>query len=168
MSVSIKTLESKDVPLLAKAFLPTVWKTKSAYFWKIFHEQEKEERVVLVASTGGKTAGFVSIIWKSKYSPFSENNIPEINDLRVLEQFRRRGIATALMDAAEKRIFERSPVAGIGVGLYADYGAAQRMYSKRGYILDGRGLMYDNRPVKPGTPVFVDESLVIFLTKDLS
>lgn len=44
------------------------------------------------------------------------------------------------MDEAEKRIFERSEVAGIGFGISADYGAAQRMFVKRGYVPDGRGL----------------------------
>ena len=33
----------------------------------------------------------------------------------------------------------RSPLAGIGFGLYADYGAAQRLYVKCGYLPDGRG-----------------------------
>lgn len=166
MAITIKTLESADIPLLTKAFFPTVWKTKSAYFWRIFHEQEKEERTVLIADSAGNIAGFVNIIWKSKYPPFTEKDIPEISDLRVLEKFRRHHIATALADEAEKIIFERCPAAGIGVGLYADYGAAQRMYTKRGYVLDGRGLMYGNKPVVPGTPVFVDDELVLYFTKE--
>jgi len=165
MSITIKTLEAKDVPLLADAFFHTVWKTQAAYFESILAEQEKENRIILVAYSGGKTAGFLNIIWNSKHPPFAEKNIPEINDLRVLEQFRRRGIATALMDEAERRIFERFPITGIGVGLYADYGPAQRMYTRRGYILDGRGLTYKNTPVPPGTSVLVDDNLVIYLTK---
>ena len=37
--------------------------------------------------------------------------------------------------------------------MYADYGTAQRMYVKRGYIPDGRGIMYNNLPVVPGSLV---------------
>ncbi len=40
----------------------------------------------------------------------------------------------ALMDAAEARAAERSAIVGLGVGLYADYGSAQRMYARRGYL----------------------------------
>jgi len=44
------------------------------------------------------------------------------------------------MDQAEQIIAERSDIVGIGVGLYADYGTAQRMYARRGYVPDGHGL----------------------------
>lgn len=166
MPITVKPLEVKDILELAAAFLPTVWKTPAAYFQKILGEQEKEQRVVLVAYYEGKIAGFINILWQSGYPPFAEKGIPEINDLRVLEEYRRKGVATALVDEAEKRIFKRSPVVGIGVGLYADYGPAQQMYTRRGYNLDGRGLISNNEPVKPGNHVFVDDDLVIFLTKE--
>jgi hypothetical protein len=42
----------------------------------------------------------------------------------VLPDFRRPGIASALMDLAEEYEGARSRIAGIGVGLYADYGPA--------------------------------------------
>ena len=71
------------------------------------------------------------------------------------------------MDEAEGRIAERSSVVGIGVGLYRDYGAAQRMYIKRGYIPDGRGVYYDTEQVQPGQRVPVDDSLALFFTKEL-
>jgi hypothetical protein len=70
------------------------------------------------------------------------------------------------MDEAEKRIFERAETVGLGVGLYADYGNAQRLYVLRGYIPDGRGLTHQNQPVKPGNDVFVDDDLVLYFTKE--
>jgi hypothetical protein len=69
------------------------------------------------------------------------------------------------MDEAEKIMFQRYPVIGLGVGLYADYGPAQQMYIRRGYILDGRGLVYKEQPVKPGNHVFVDDDLLLYLVK---
>ena len=88
--------------------------------------------------------------------------------LNVLEQFRRKGIATQLMDRAEAEIAKRSDIAGIGVGLYSDYGPAQRMYILRGYVPDARGLMYAGKPVTPGTSVIADDSLTMNLTKNLT
>jgi hypothetical protein len=76
-----------------------------------------------------------------------------------------RGIAAALMDEAERIIFERSPLAGLGVGLYADYGPAQQMYAHRGYVPDGHGLYYGAGAVAPGCKGTVDDHLALFLTK---
>ena len=71
------------------------------------------------------------------YPYYQENGIPEIQDLNVLPKFRRQGIATQLLDEAESRIAQRADIVGIGFSLYADYGAAQRLYFLRGYIPDG-------------------------------
>jgi hypothetical protein len=57
---------------------------------------------------------------------------------------------------------------GLGVGLYTDYGAAQRLYVRRGYVPDGRGLSSNNRPVKPGTYIRVDDSLVLMMTRKVT
>ena len=75
--------------------------------------------------------------------------MPEINDFNVVPSYRRRGIGTALMDEAETLIRERSVEAGIAVGMYAEYGSAQRMYVLRGYVPDGLGLMANHAPVPP-------------------
>lgn len=56
---------------------------------------------------------------------------------------------------------------GIGVGLYADYGAAQRLYPKLGYRPDGRGITYREHPVAPGSSVPVDDDLVLWMTRRL-
>lgn len=165
MPVNIKPLLASDIPFIMSAFQNSEWHTQESYYNQLLTAQKKGGIHFLLARSGGDIAGFVYIKWHADYPPFKEKNIPEIRDLRVLAQFRRRGIATALLDEAEKRIFARSPVAGIGVGIYADYGAAQRMYFIRGYVPDGRGLMYKNQPVSPGTNVFVDDDLVLYFTK---
>lgn len=69
------------------------------------------------------------------------------------------------MEALETEVFTSFDTIGIGFGLYASYGTAQRLYTKRGYIPDGRGLMYDNLPAVPGSQVRVDDELTLYLTK---
>jgi GNAT superfamily N-acetyltransferase len=165
VSINIKTLEIKDVPLLGDAFLHTVWKTKATYFEYLLSGQNKGELIFLIARFNNEIAGFLYIKWRSEYKPFADAGIPEIKDLRVHPEHRRHHVAAVLMDEAEKKIFERSPIAGLGVGLYADYGPAQQMYARRGYVPDGRGLIGNNEPVKPGNHVLVDDDLVIYLTK---
>lgn len=72
-----------------------------------------------------------------------------------------------MFDELERIAAKDSRFIGLGVGLYKDYGNAQRMYTARGYILDGRGMMYNNIPVIPGQLVMVDDDLLLYLTKDL-
>jgi GNAT superfamily N-acetyltransferase len=167
MSVTIKLLEAPDIPLIMAAPSFLNFNASVSYFEALLAAQHNGKRVVLIAHAGDIIAGFVTIKWQSDYPPFTEKGIPEINDLRVLAPYRHRCIATALMDEVERRIFARSPVAGLGVGLYADYGPAQQMYIRRGYVPDGRGLMYKNKPVQPGRDVFVDDDLLLYFTKEL-
>ena len=53
------------------------------------------------------------------------------------------------------------------MGLFAEYGPAQRMYARRGYVPDGRGLCRGATPVQEGETVTVDHGLLLWLIKDL-
>jgi ribosomal protein S18 acetylase RimI-like enzyme len=86
----------------------------------------------------------------------------------VLPAYRQRGVGSALMDAAERLVATRTSIVGLGVGLYDDYGAAQRMYAKRGYIPDGRGIMYAGEPVPPGESVVIDDDACLMYTRELN
>jgi ribosomal protein S18 acetylase RimI-like enzyme len=166
MSMKISILKEQDIPRITAVPSFLNFHAPPSYFEKKLTAQKKGEIDFLVAYSDKDIAGFVYVKWRADYPPFAEKSIPEIRDLRVLPEFRRRGIATALLDEAEKRIFKKYKTAGIGVGLYADYGPAQRMYILRGYLPDGRGLMYRNRPVEPGRDVLVDDDLLMFFTKE--
>jgi hypothetical protein len=62
-------------------------------------------------------------------------------------------------------ISERSGKAALGVGLFEDYGPAQRLYILRGYVPDGCGITYRGERVKYGDRVVVDDDLVLHLVK---
>ena len=166
--MEIRLLEERDVQPIVSAFREIGWSNKRpAQYQRYLSEQDQGRRTVLVALVGGEFAGYLTIDWIPVYPPFRQGGIPEITDFNVLPPLRRRGIGTRLMDEAERRIAERSPVAGIGFGLTPDYGAAQRMYVMRGYVPDGMGMRKNDRYVKPGDSVTADDGLVIFLTKRL-
>jgi GNAT superfamily N-acetyltransferase len=120
---------------------------------------------VLVAWDGDTFVGYVTVVWNSGYAPFRAAGIPEIADFNVLPHVCRQGIGSLLLDEAERRIAARSHVAGIGVGMTADYGAAQRLYVTRGYVPDGRGLVAGGHQVSWGETVLVDDDLVLYFTK---
>ena len=163
----IRLLMAGDIPAIAAAFAALGWHKPATQYERYVAEQRRGERVVPVAFQGGVFAGYVTIVWRSGYPPFQGPGIPEIVDFNVLPHRRQRGIGSQLLDEAERRIAERSPVAGIGVGLYADYGAAQRLYVQRGYVPDGRGLVSHGRHVAGGETVIVDDGLALYFTKSL-
>jgi deazaflavin-dependent oxidoreductase (nitroreductase family) len=72
------------------------------------------------------------------------------------------------MASAPSAIKTRHDVAGLGVGLYGDYGPAQLMYLERGYRPDGRGLAYRFTTVSPGATVPVDDDLNLMMTRALT
>ena len=86
-------------------------------------------------------------------------------DLNILPSFRKMGIGFLLFAI-------RSDTIGIGVGPYAGedggYGSAQRLYIKRGYIPDGKGVTYNYESTIPGNSYPLDDDLVLWFTKRLS
>ena len=165
--LTIRSLRSEDAAVIAAAFAAQGWNKPAAQYERYYAEQYAGERDVLVAEVAGVFVGYVTVVWRSDYQPFCERAIPEIVDLNVLMAFHRRGIASALLDAAEARIATRSPVAGIGVGMTADYGAAQILYVRRGYVPDGRGLAYRGRTLHYGDVVTLDDDLALYLTRSV-
>jgi len=163
----IRLLTAEDIQVIADAFTAIGWNKPASQYERYLAEQEAGDRIVLVATVHGRFTGYVTIVWQSHYPPFHAANIPEVVDFNVLPAYRRQKIGTRLMNEAERRIGERSALAGIGVGLYPDYGAAQRMYVLRGYVPDGHGIWYDVHQVQPGETVCVDDSLALFFTKRL-
>lgn len=165
--LTIRLLESKDIPQIAEAFAKLGWHKPASQYEQYLLEQKLNRRNVYVAFAEEQFAGYVTVCWLSTYGAFRTANIPEIVDFNVLPEFRRQHIGTALMDIAESEIAQVSRIAGIGVGMTADYGAAQRMYVLRGYIPDGRGLHHKDRPLLYGEQVTIDDDLALFFTKEL-
>jgi GNAT superfamily N-acetyltransferase len=166
--VTIRRATAQDADWMQSSFDSRMgWTKASGYFRTCCDLQAQDEIVLWVAVDDDQYAGHVKVVWSPNYPYFRDNGIPEIQDLAVLPNYRRQGVASLLVDACETIIRERSNTAGIGVGLYADYGPAQRMYVKRGYIPDGKGVTYHDVYVRPGASIPVDDDLVLFLVKQL-
>ena len=125
------------------------------------------EADTFLAYAGRSLAGFLTIRWHSDYPGFRDQNIPLIHQLEVFPPFQRRGIASQLMERAERLIATRARQAGIVFGLFDAYGPAQRLYVKQGYVPDGRGACQAQRPLKLGEAVTIDHDLIIWMTKEL-
>ena len=163
----IRRLKSRDIPEIAQAFRELGWNKPASQYERYLSQQEVGVRNVYVAIVERQFAGYLTICWESSYEPFFIKSIPEIVDFNVLPRFRRMGIGTQLMDEAEREIARVSSVAGIGVGVTSDYGAAQRLYILRGYIPDGCGLHWRDHHVHYREEIRVDDDLALYFTKEL-
>ena len=162
---SVRDAGPEDVDELALVFAD--WPKPRSLFEQYLADAVSSKFDFILGQVDGRIAGFALIEWESTYPPFAAAGIPEIFDLTVLAEHRRRGMGRRLLDEAEARILRRSPTAGLRVGLYEDYGPAQRMYVLRGYVPDAAGLTIDGvRPV-PGSTIVLDDDPVLALTKSL-
>ena len=167
MAFVIRKLQPDDLPRIA-ATSGHAWRSDPQLWTSRLQQQDAGERMVLLALNGAQVVGYGSVVWRSQNPSFADAGIPEIQDVVVAESYRRQGAAKHLIAA-----FERLAVAaghkqiGIGVGVYADYGSAQRLYVRLGYLPDGRGVTYRNQPVPGGSHVRLDDHLLLWLTKPL-
>ncbi|MCX7114437.1 MAG: GNAT family N-acetyltransferase [Gammaproteobacteria bacterium] len=164
--VLIRSLIHEDIPLIINQFSAHNWPKPASTFEKYHTEQQANERDIWLAFYEAQFAGYVTLTWQSLYPPFKDHHVPEIMDLNVLPPYRNKGIGSLLIDTAEHQAFMRSKTVGIGVGLYAGYGSAQKLYIAKGYQPDGLGVTYNYQSVTPGKSVCLDDDLVLWFTKN--
>lgn len=166
--IVIRAMQTQDIPEIVLAFDNISWHKSATLFESYLRDQANGERFVWVVHIDEQFAGYVTLKLHSNYLAFQEQNIPEINDLNVLPEFRNKGIGGQLLKTAENKAREMHHEVGIGVGLSSDYGAAQRLYVKRGYIPDGKGATYQEKPVIPWQNYCVDDDFNLWFTKKLT
>ena len=167
MNLTIRRLTEADARTISQAFAEIGWNKPVEQYQRYFQQQQEQHIVVLVAQRDDAFAGYLKVAWRPAYAFFKEQAIPEIQDLNVLPQYRRLGVATALMDEAETLVARRSSRVGIGVGLHPGYNAAQRMYVLRGYIPDGLGVTWQDSYISEGQTLVADDDLVLHFVKEL-
>lgn len=164
----IRPLMEFDIPIMVEKFANANWLKSDDLFKKYWHEQENGERLIWLAFYQGEFAGYATLKWESSYKPFKDKGIPEIMDLNILPEYRRKGLGSHLLQIAEEAASKRSKIVGIGCGLYEGYGNAQKLYIESGYISDGNGITYKYSPVEYGQKVKLDDELILWFIKNLS
>jgi GNAT superfamily N-acetyltransferase len=165
--IDIRQLTTNNISTIVNEFARHDWPKPSSTFETYLAEQKNNERIIWLAFFENQFAGYITLKWISAYASFKEQAIPEIMDLNVLPPFRNKGIASMLLDVAEQKAASQCGFVGLGVGLYPDYGSAQKLYIARKYKPDGRGITYHYNRVNPGERVCLDDDLVLWLTKKL-
>ena len=158
-------ITQEDAQFFADYFKKLGWHKPLSQFEDYIAEAAKGIRTNLVAKVNDIPVGYLTILWESDHPYFQAHNIPEIKDLNVFPDERGKGFGKALLQAAEKYVFERSKIVGLGVGLTRDYAVAQILYVKQGYVPNGEGATSYHAPLEYGKACTIDDDLVLWMVK---
>lgn len=163
----IAPMAIEDCKTISEGFAAQGWEKPVAQYEHYLEEQAQGITQIMTAYWQGSAAGYLKLYPQAHSGPFEGKGWPEIVDLNVLEKFQGKGIGSHLLACAEGEAGKLSNTVCLCVGLHSGYGAAQRLYIKRGYIPDGSGLWYNDRQLGQGEPCVNDDDLVLYMSKSL-
>ncbi|MDE7417763.1 MAG: GNAT family N-acetyltransferase [Lachnospiraceae bacterium] len=166
-NILIRDMQQSDAQMITEEEIAQGWDASVEKYEMRLRDQNEGKSVALTAEYHGKIAGYINVYLDSKWGAFANQGYPEIVDFGVLEKYRKKGIGSRLMDAAEQIASEYSDIVYLGVGLHTGYGSAQRMYVKRGYIPDGTGVWYKDEICGQYAVCCNDDDLVLYFSKEL-
>lgn len=166
-SILIRSMEPGDARILFDTYLSYGWHPSLATYEGYWQEQQAGKRKVFIAEYEGQVCGQCTLVLQPEEGPFAGTGWPEIVDLTVFFHLHGRGVGSRLLDAAEQEAAKAADAVYLAVGLHSGYGTAQRMYARRGYLPDGSGVWYRNKPLPQYAPCCNDDDLVLFLSKEL-
>ncbi|MBQ9885263.1 MAG: GNAT family N-acetyltransferase [Lachnospiraceae bacterium] len=165
--ITIRDLREDDAQVITDEEIAQGWDATAEKYYLRLKDATEGKAVALVAEYFGNVAGYINVYPDCEWGAFGGKGLPEIIDFGVLEKYRRHGIGTKLMDAAEEVASKYADTVYLGVGLHSGYGSAQRMYVKRGYIPDGSGVWYKDGVCAPYGECCNDDELVLYMAKVL-
>ncbi|NLB91503.1 MAG: GNAT family N-acetyltransferase [Clostridiales bacterium] len=163
----IRSMVENDIALIVDGFKQQGWVKSQSIIASYYEEQQAATLFPFIAESENRIAGYVLLAPQASYGPFAGASIPEIRDFNVFIPYQNKGIGSHLLCCAEKKARQLSNKVSLGVGMHQGYGAAQRMYAKRGYLPHGSGLWYNNAPLAPYAPCKNDDGLILYLSKTL-
>lgn len=94
---------------------------------------EHNESVILLTKVEGENAGFIQMY--PSFSSVSMKKLWILNDLFVIDKYRRKGVAQSLLDEAAKYA-RKTNAKGIELSTAINNDIAQRLYERNGYEKD--------------------------------
>ena len=166
-NITIRDLKEADARKITDEEIAQGWEATIDKYLIRLKDRTEGRAITLVAEYRGNVAGYINVYPDSTWGSFANQGLPEIVDFGVLEKYRRLGIGGKLMDVAEEIAGKYADVVYLGVGLHYGYGSAQRMYVKRGYIPDGKGVWYGPTVCEQYENCCNDDDLILYLSKKL-
>lgn len=137
------------------------------YYERYLNWQKEGECAFLIASLDGKIAGYVFLLFRDRWGSMANQGIPGLADLWVFPSCRGHGVGNALLKEAESIAVKHSNILHLDVHVTAEAGAAHRLYFRRGYVPDGKGVYFNYKPYDPSMGNVDPESLTLSFIKHL-
>ena len=166
-SLLIRSMEKEDARIFNETYLSYGWHPSMETYENYYKEQDENKRKVFVAVYEGKVCGLCTLVMNPTEGPWAGMGYPEIVDLSVFRHVHNKGIGNKLLDVVEREAAKLTDTVYLAVGVHSGYGAAQRIYVKRGYIPDGSGVWYQGKPLEQYVPCCNDDDLLLFMSKRL-
>jgi len=165
-NLQIRKMTYDDIPLICKAENDEA-ESNVEYLKNHMENQDNKKCTVFIALYDNQIAGHVFLYYECRWGGLKNQGLPSVVDLVVYESYRRKGIATALMDAAEREAQRINSKIYLDVCLNSEYGPAQCFYIKRGYVPDGAGVYYEEEVLGLSALCRNDDELTLCLVKEL-
>ena len=165
--LTIRNMKTEDAKVIYDTYLSYGWHPTMETYENYVREQKENERLVFIAEYEGNVAGLCTLVLHPTEGPWAGKGYPEIVDLTVFFHLHNKGIGNKLLDVVESEASKISDVVYLAVGVHSGYGAAQRIYVKRGYIPDGNGAWYQGKILEQYAPCCNDDDLLLFMSKKL-
>ena len=165
--VIVRPMKETDVEILLRNYVEQGWSKSREVLEDYLSRQNDNTLFMFMAEIDDDVAGFVVLYEDTTVGPFANEKIPLISDFIVFKKFQRQGIGNMILDAAEEKAATLSDKIQLGVGMHGGYGAAQRIYVKRGYIPDGSGVWYRDSRLEEGADCKNDDDLIMHFIKKL-
>lgn len=166
-SIMIQSMEMEDAKVIYDTYMSYGWHPVLETYENYYKEQEENKRKVFIAEYEGEVAGLCTLVLNPQEGPWVNMGYPEIVDLTVFFHVHNKGIGNKLLDVVEQEAAKIADTVYLAVGVHSGYGAAQRIYVKRGYIPDGSGVWYQGKQLEQYAPCCNDDDLLLFMSKKL-
>ena len=163
----IRSMESGDAKIIYETYLSYGWHPAMQTYQDYYTEQKENKRKVFIAEYEGEVTGLCTLVMNPTEGPWVDMGYPEIVDLTVFFHAHNKGIGNKLLDVSEREAAKVADTVYLAVGVHSGYGAAQRIYVKRGYIPDGSGVWYRGKQLEQYAPCCNDDELLLFMSKKL-
>lgn len=163
----IRNMKPEDSRIFYDTYLSYDWHPDITTYENYYKEQEEGKRKVFIAEYDREVCGLCTLVLNPTEGPWVGMGYPEIVDLGVFFHIHNKGIGNKLLDVAEQEAAKLADTVFLAVGVHSGYGAAQRIYVKRGYLPDGSGVWYQGKQLEQYAPCVNDDDLLLFMSKTL-
>ena len=137
------------------------------YYQRYLTWQNEGECTFLIALLNGEIAGYVFVLYQDRWGSMADARQPGLADLNVFPWNRRCGVGNALLEKAKEIAASYGDSLHLDVHVTATAGQAHRLYFRRGYLPDGRGVYHKYKQYDAALGEVNPEDLTLLLIKSL-